>query len=87
MNACVCVSDGLITRDCQEVDEGIKYEGAKLCFAANNRNTKLCTVFGKNTRSEWGMREGCWKEERRYRVSSKQSLGGRKGGWEMNGDG
>lgn len=27
-----CMSDGLITRDWQEVDEGIKYEGAKLCL-------------------------------------------------------
>lgn len=55
---CLCVSDGLILL---EVDEGIKYEGAKLCFAANNRNTKLCTGFRrkKGVRGgETGMLEG-----------------------------
>lgn len=33
-SVCVCVCARVITRVWYKVDEGIKYEGAKLCFSA-----------------------------------------------------
>lgn len=57
---------------------GIKYEGAKLCFAVNNRNTKLCKGFRRNIRSEWGA------ETRREDVGLVKNIHGSKRRWVGN---
>lgn len=54
-------------------------KGTKLCFAGNNRNTKLCTGFRRNKSSEGGRGEGAGR--RRDDIELVKNSHGSKRRW------